>query len=233
MTAPDLTGQRFGRLVVQRAAGTHRGRTAFFCRCDCGIEKVVTRQSLIRIERATRSCGCARIVPSPRRVDHTHQVFGLLFIEGRAADGYKWKCRCACGRALRLHSSSFLSGGRWCCALDRHEPARLRAPGPVFLPSQIRTELERRIIRALDRRGVMTRAEIARAVGRRSDSGICDVLRDLRRKRLIRIFDAAVTGRGGSPETYIAAPRGFAALACIEALGPVKLPATTRGRRAA
>lgn len=55
----DLTGRRFGRLVVVRFDRTERGRSSFwFCRCDCGTEKVVNRNQLLHKDEPTRSCGC-------------------------------------------------------------------------------------------------------------------------------------------------------------------------------
>lgn len=56
----DLTGQRFGRLVVvERAAdvdGKWRSLSAWVCRCDCGKSHVV-QTSHLRAGRV-RSCGC-------------------------------------------------------------------------------------------------------------------------------------------------------------------------------
>jgi hypothetical protein len=52
----DLTGQRFGRLlVVQR--GENRGRhVTWRCQCDCGTERVACSVHLRRGD--TQSCGC-------------------------------------------------------------------------------------------------------------------------------------------------------------------------------
>ena len=52
----DLTGQRFGRLVVIRECGRKNGNVAWLCKCDCGNELVVSGDSL-RGWR-TLSCGC-------------------------------------------------------------------------------------------------------------------------------------------------------------------------------
>jgi len=53
----DITGSRFGRLVVIEFSHTNnRGRKYWRCRCDCGTEKAVASGSLKR--GATRSCGC-------------------------------------------------------------------------------------------------------------------------------------------------------------------------------
>lgn len=56
-TLKDLTGQRFGRLVVIRREGSTPQRLATWrCLCDCGSECVVSRTCLIRGN--TKSCGC-------------------------------------------------------------------------------------------------------------------------------------------------------------------------------
>lgn len=53
----DITGERFGRLIVVSSAGhNHRGRTQWFCHCDCGNDVKVTTGRLR--SGTTRSCGC-------------------------------------------------------------------------------------------------------------------------------------------------------------------------------
>jgi hypothetical protein len=51
----DLTGRRFGRLVVLALATPGRN-PKWACRCDCGNEKNIQGSNL---GRATTSCGCA------------------------------------------------------------------------------------------------------------------------------------------------------------------------------
>jgi hypothetical protein len=55
--AIDLTGQRFGELVVIERAETRTSddRLTWLCRCDCGAKKIVSRTNLQRGD--TRSCG--------------------------------------------------------------------------------------------------------------------------------------------------------------------------------
>lgn len=53
----DLTGMTFTRWsVVHRAANNGRGRAQWKCRCECGVEKVVTGGNLVN--GLSRSCGC-------------------------------------------------------------------------------------------------------------------------------------------------------------------------------
>ena len=54
----DLSGQRFGKLVVLKRApyGGKGHDTRFLCKCDCGGTTIVARHSLLSHE--TMSCGC-------------------------------------------------------------------------------------------------------------------------------------------------------------------------------
>jgi hypothetical protein len=52
----DLTGQRFGRLVVERREGSIDGQAAWICKCDCGGTKRVRGYQLR--SGKTASCGC-------------------------------------------------------------------------------------------------------------------------------------------------------------------------------
>jgi len=59
----DLTGQRFGRLVVTERAGRHvtpggTHKALWTCRCDCGISRDVQSNHLR--SGHTVSCGCAQ-----------------------------------------------------------------------------------------------------------------------------------------------------------------------------
>ena len=55
----DLTGQRFGRLVVLKQTSYKKyNRTAWECMCDCGNNKIVTGHDLM--SGNTKSCHCYR-----------------------------------------------------------------------------------------------------------------------------------------------------------------------------
>lgn len=55
----DLTGQRFGRLVVLGQAFRDRHGQHWFCQCDCGNSSTVASHNLTGAHPA-RSCGCWR-----------------------------------------------------------------------------------------------------------------------------------------------------------------------------
>ena len=83
MNRIDLTGQRFGRLVVQREADRKHGEVAWLCRCDCGNEVIVTGYKLRHGH--TRSCGCLRSENGKTHaIDMTGQRFGRLTVVERA-----------------------------------------------------------------------------------------------------------------------------------------------------
>lgn len=52
----DLTGKRFGRLLVKKRSYTKNNKIFWLCRCDCGIVKSIGGDPLRR--GATVSCGC-------------------------------------------------------------------------------------------------------------------------------------------------------------------------------
>lgn len=53
----DLTGQRFGRLVVlERAENSKNGQARWKCQCDCGNVKIIQGNHLR--QGTTKSCGC-------------------------------------------------------------------------------------------------------------------------------------------------------------------------------
>ena len=57
--ARDLSGKRFGRWqVVRKSRCRKNGKIYWVCRCDCGTEKVVCGELLVRLD--SKSCGCFR-----------------------------------------------------------------------------------------------------------------------------------------------------------------------------
>ena len=127
--ATDISGRRFGRLVVLRFSGLKpRYRDLrWVCRCDCGNERIVSGNRL----RAglTRSCGCfrrERIVDTSRK-----KLNGLRFgrLEVRAYDHTKnkkayWSCKCDCGRTAVVSATSLLAGNTKSCGCLQRDRTR-------------------------------------------------------------------------------------------------------------
>jgi len=71
----ELTGQRFGRLLVVRRAGSYRGGATWLCRCDCGVEREVIGWELTSQTRPRKSCGC--LIKEWRRSGDSGRTHGL------------------------------------------------------------------------------------------------------------------------------------------------------------
>lgn len=88
-----MTGQRFGRWTVlgmtARTSTDGHKRTACLYRCDCGTERVLYAQSLRG--GLTKSCGCAKPVPSAGRRPKVEKAVTLSeLVELPAPVGDDW-----------------------------------------------------------------------------------------------------------------------------------------------
>jgi hypothetical protein len=110
----DLTGQRFGRLVVIKKAKNINQRTAWLCKCDCNKKSIMVNGKELK-NGHTKSCGCLRkdLVTKMNKnkvVILTGQKFGRLTVlkrEGSNKDGKAiWLCQCDCGNKIIIASSS-------------------------------------------------------------------------------------------------------------------------------
>lgn len=73
----NFVGRRFGRWSVISRAGSIKSSSAWQCRCDCGIERVVPSTSL----GAHSSCGCYRrdiATTHGMRRTSIHRIWGLM-----------------------------------------------------------------------------------------------------------------------------------------------------------
>ena len=98
MCANNLTGQKFGRLVVLFKNGLDKaGHQIWRCRCDCGNEVDVLATNLI--QQYTQSCGCMHSeVCSAQGEDLIGQQFGKLTVVAlNSISPRKYLCTCECG----------------------------------------------------------------------------------------------------------------------------------------
>lgn len=88
----DLTGQRFGKLVVlERAENADDGATRFLCLCDCGNTKVIRSKHLK--SGAIDNCGCQRVGRSvTTRIKHGKGHGGANTRLYRIWRGMKTRC---------------------------------------------------------------------------------------------------------------------------------------------
>ena len=96
----DLTGQKFGRLLVVKEAGRAKeGAAKWLCLCDCGTQVVIRGRALM--SGNTRSCGCLRKEVASRFAEKNVNWKGISATEqsgrGRAERSFRiGKCE-ICG----------------------------------------------------------------------------------------------------------------------------------------
>ena len=112
----DLTGQRFGNLLVVDLAPKIKPKvTRWNCICDCG--SLVAIEATKMLSGNTKSCGCyKRASETARGVDLTGRRYGKLHVISLASNGShntsrKWLCRCDCGNE-RIIIGKSLTGGK-------------------------------------------------------------------------------------------------------------------------
>ena len=107
----DLTGQRFGKLVVIRDVGRENGGVLWECLCDCGNHVNVISAHLRRGN--TTSCGCGRVK------DLSNQRFGKLVAlnstNKRSGRSMIWTCKCDCGDYTEVSARNLSNGHTKSC----------------------------------------------------------------------------------------------------------------------
>ena len=111
----DLTGKRFGKLVVEKLAYTKDGFAYFTCRCDCGNIKDIAGYELTA-GRIT-SCGCNQFHKLKGERFGKLTVINLDRIENHVS---YWLCKCDCGNYTVVSNSNLLRGNTKSCGCLKH-----------------------------------------------------------------------------------------------------------------
>lgn len=142
----DLTGRRFGKLVVIKQdedyvtpSGTVHAR--WLCRCDCGNTKSIIQSNLIR--GLSKTCGCRKfnddkVMP---REDLAGQRFGRLFVIKQAADYIKpdgrhvarWECKCDCGNTTYVTGENLKQKTKSCGCVAREKATENHKKENIFI----------------------------------------------------------------------------------------------------
>lgn len=122
--AENLTGRRFGKLVVLKRAENRRGRTAWECQCDCGNKHIATAKELK--DGKCKSCGCLRYEKYRSMKDIRGKKVGKLTVlfptEKRDAKGsVYWHCRCECGNEIDVSEDGLIHGNYRSCGCYKRE----------------------------------------------------------------------------------------------------------------
>ena len=129
----DLTGQRFGRLIVLCEDGrTNGSMVKWKCQCDCGDIVSVSGNDLR--SGKTKSCGClCREILKRRneavKVDYTGKRFGRLVVRCRDETCKKipkWVCMCDCGNVVSVRGQHLRRGQVISCGCYNREQASAR-----------------------------------------------------------------------------------------------------------
>lgn len=119
----DLTGQKFGHLIVLKRDGytkTTNGRkhVTWLCKCDCGNE-IRVRGELLKNNNTT-SCGCAK---NKTKNDLKGKRFGKLVAikqtDKRKRGSTIWLCKCDCGNYKEVSRIQLLNGSTTSCGCIR------------------------------------------------------------------------------------------------------------------
>lgn len=128
MPRKDLTGQRFGRLIVlnlDEEKTKEKKMSYWVCQCDCGNIKTIYGSSLTTGK--TKSCGCLQKEISS--IDITGQRFGKLTalykttsqIEKNGKTKTRWHCKCDCGNECDVLTENLRKGDTTSCGCKTFE----------------------------------------------------------------------------------------------------------------
>ena len=104
----DLTGQRFGKLIVLKQDLEKKSKNKYWvCQCDCG--KIKSIQGSHLISGATQSCGCLHKEKISNNL--VNQKFGKLTVikdSGKRTKnrGIIWECKCDCGKITEVTTNN-------------------------------------------------------------------------------------------------------------------------------
>lgn len=113
----DLTGQRFGRLIVLEDVGRKHGHVLWRCRCACGNMVDVMGNHLQ--SGATQACGCLY------KKALGGQKFGRLTVLGDVGRNKRgnvlWRCLCDCGNTVDVITATLQKGSTQSCGCLQKE----------------------------------------------------------------------------------------------------------------
>lgn len=119
----DLTGKRFGRLLVLYRVANLGKRVRYMCLCDCG-NMVIVHADALRSGN-TQSCGCLQRERTAEAcaIDIIGKEFGWAtpeeIIPGSRTRHRRATCRCRCGNRFEASVSDLLGGKVQSCGCYR------------------------------------------------------------------------------------------------------------------
>lgn len=138
MALKDLTGNRYGSLVVTGDSGTRvKNRIVWSCQCDCGGSWSGIGQKLTCGGRT--SCDECRIKQRNRgRLEGRR--FGMLevidLVRGENSKRY-WLCRCDCGNEIEVITSKLTTGEKQSCGCKHNQSLVGRKYGMITFVERV------------------------------------------------------------------------------------------------
>lgn len=122
--AEDLSGCRYGTLLVMYRAETLNGRTRWMCQCDCGNRKIIATRELKAGK--TKSCGCQQHRKGRYLTDIKGHRFGRLTAlyptdKRDKKSSIYWVCRCDCETELEITEDRLVHGTYRSCGCLKRE----------------------------------------------------------------------------------------------------------------
>ncbi|MFQ5685094.1 MAG: hypothetical protein ACE5GV_00390 [Candidatus Scalindua sp.] len=108
----DITGNRYGMLLVDKYVETKKFHAYWLCKCDCGNEKVLKGAALRY--GWSKSCGC-RFDAISEKGNKYGKLTVIKRIRNENGRGAKWLCECDCGNTTKALGGSLRNGQRKSC----------------------------------------------------------------------------------------------------------------------
>lgn len=136
MPAIDITGQKFGKLLVLERDKEKIGDAAYWlCQCDCGNIKSIRGTNLRANKQPTRSCG--KCITKPENIDMDSEIgnrYGRLTVLKRDLlkpighhNSAYWLCQCDCGNIVSVCGTQLRSQKTKSCGCLKTEMLRMRS----------------------------------------------------------------------------------------------------------
>lgn len=121
----DLTGKRFGKLVVLRKTDKRkRGSVMWECQCSCG-NKCLKPTNELNLGTAT-SCGCVWRQPTIKEGERYGRLVALEPTKKRSGKSVVWRCQCDCGNIYEARATSLQSGHVESCGCIKIEADKVK-----------------------------------------------------------------------------------------------------------
>jgi len=125
----DITGKKFGKLLVLKYTRTINKRPYWKCKCDCG--NVVEKRGKELKSGLIKSCGCLLLKYNiPLRNNLIGKKYNFLFVLNREKNnknGVYYRCKCDCGNETVAVSYKIIRGWIKSCGCLRENVARKNA----------------------------------------------------------------------------------------------------------